>query len=85
MSLVKEFFANAYFPPGGRIHEEVYVRGVKVDYSEGYLNEFLGTVVPSEDDLIPFRERLKSAPRAERANVKDFVGRPGTPWKKDSG
>ncbi|MCH81925.1 hypothetical protein A2U01_0002719, partial [Trifolium medium] len=85
LTLVREFFANAYFPSGGRIHEKVYVRGVEVDYSAEYLNKFLCTIVPSEDDLIPFRDKMKNASRAEHATVKDFVGRPDTPWKKDSG
>ncbi|MCH80572.1 hypothetical protein A2U01_0001342, partial [Trifolium medium] len=85
LTLVRDFFANAYFPSGGNIHEEVYVRGVKVDYSADSLNKFLEVNVPSEDDLIPFRERLKHESRAERARVKDFVSRPGTPWKKDTG
>ncbi|MCH79999.1 hypothetical protein A2U01_0000761 [Trifolium medium] len=85
LTLVREFFANAYFPSSDRIHEQVYVRGVLVDYSADALNKFLEVVVPSEDDLIPFRERLKNESRVERAKVKDFVGRPGIVWKKDTG
>ncbi|CAJ2674792.1 unnamed protein product [Trifolium pratense] len=83
--LVREFYANARKESFDVHTDKAYVRGVMVDFSALAINEFLEASIPArciyENESITFAQW----PEVRRREIRDFVGRPGTPWMKYSG
>ncbi|KAK2428932.1 hypothetical protein QL285_027412 [Trifolium repens] len=83
LTLVTEFFANAYTDFGSGVQPFVtHVRGVRIEWNKHYINEFLGIRNIHPCPLVAALKELEYKAEAERRIIKDYVALEGTPWLK---